>query len=413
MASSDDEELKAAIALSLADQGSPPSPELGSSAAAANVSPPSGKKPVVIDLSNDTDESDDELRPVMRVDQVVGAKSQSRSEASATASKAEEAALDPCPRGDQEDRKDGTTLLQNLDRAGLSTAAAQEQAAVISSTGERRPALANGTTPTQKLDPQGIKSSSGVSPPVQQASASSGLQFPRGVVRKTWAFGYERNDDIKFEEVLQKNDLTVAVLSAFQWDVEWLMRKVDLSKTKMVFVMQAKDEATKTQYRNEVADMASLRLCFPSMDGAINCMHSKLQLLFHPTHLRVVVPSANLVPHDWGENGGVMENTVFLIDLPRLNDASQPPEKARENLTFFGTELVYFLEASGIERDVINGVLRFDFSATKDIAFVHTIPVVAHIQEIPGDEQDTVGWDEQCDIWACSTMVSSILISSY
>ena len=261
MASSDDEELKAAIALSLADQGSPPSPELGSSAAAANVSPPSGKKPVVIDLSNDTDESDDELRPVMRVDQVVGAKSQSRSEASATASKAEEAALDPCPRGDQEDRKDGTTLLQNLDRKTMEQdrlARLKRKAPVspprlrrnkqLSShlQGERRPALANGTTPTQKLDPQGIKSSSGVSPPVQQASASSGLQFPRGVVRKTWAFGYERNDDIKFEEVLQKNDLTVAVLSAFQWDVEWLMRKVDLSKTKMVFVMQAKDEATVT-----------------------------------------------------------------------------------------------------------------------------------------------------------------------
>lgn len=36
-------------------------------------------------------------------------------------------------------------------------------------------------------------------------------------------------------------------------------------------------------------------------------MHSKLQLLAHPTHLRVVVPSANLTPYDWGETG-VMEN---------------------------------------------------------------------------------------------------------
>lgn len=43
------------------------------------------------------------------------------------------------------------------------------------------------------------------------------------------------------------------------------------------------------------------------MEGQINCMHSKLQLLSHPTHLRVVVPSANLVPYDWGETG-VMEN---------------------------------------------------------------------------------------------------------
>jgi hypothetical protein len=36
-------------------------------------------------------------------------------------------------------------------------------------------------------------------------------------------------------------------------------------------------------------------------------MHSKLQLLKYPDYLRVVVPSANLVPYDWGETG-VMEN---------------------------------------------------------------------------------------------------------
>lgn len=36
-------------------------------------------------------------------------------------------------------------------------------------------------------------------------------------------------------------------------------------------------------------------------------MHSKLMLLSHPNYLRIVVPSANLVPFDWGE-GGIMEN---------------------------------------------------------------------------------------------------------
>lgn len=36
-------------------------------------------------------------------------------------------------------------------------------------------------------------------------------------------------------------------------------------------------------------------------------MHSKLQLLKYPDYLRVVVPTANLVPYDWGETG-VMEN---------------------------------------------------------------------------------------------------------
>lgn len=54
--------------------------------------------------------------------------------------------------------------------------------------------------------------------------------------------------------------------------------------------------------------MPRLRVCFPSMEGEINCMHSKLMLLFHQAYLRIVVPSANLVPYDWGEFGGFMEN---------------------------------------------------------------------------------------------------------
>lgn len=41
-------------------------------------------------------------------------------------------------------------------------------------------------------------------------------------------------------------------------------------------------------------------------------MHSKLMLLSHPNHLRIVVPSANLVPYDWGETG-VMENVRQLL----------------------------------------------------------------------------------------------------
>ena len=61
------------------------------------------------------------------------------------------------------------------------------------------------------------------------SSKSSGpLIFPRGTVKKTWAFGYPRTgDDIKLEEVLQKQDLNLAVLSSFQWDIEWLLAKLN------------------------------------------------------------------------------------------------------------------------------------------------------------------------------------------
>lgn len=54
----------------------------------------------------------------------------------------------------------------------------------------------------------------------------------------------------------------------------------------------------------------NIKFCFPAMYGP-GSMHSKLQILKYANYLRVVVPSGNLVPYDWGETG-VMENVCFL-----------------------------------------------------------------------------------------------------
>ncbi|KAL8645188.1 MAG: hypothetical protein Q9210_006849, partial [Variospora velana] len=196
------------------------------------------------------------------------------------------------------------------------------------------------------------------------------LTFPKGTVKKTWLFGYPRQgDDIKIEEILQKNDLGIAVLSSFQWDVEWLLRKLNTKTTQVVLVMQADTAEIKAQYRQETASMPNLRLCFPSMEGQINCMHSKLMLLSYPSHLRIVVPTANLVPYDWGETG-VMENMVYLIDLARL---PTPQPTSQQKMTDFSDDLIYFLQAMGLDQSIIDSLYHFDFSATRDLAFVHTI----------------------------------------
>ena len=65
-----------------------------------------------------------------------------------------------------------------------------------------------------------------------------------------------------------------------------------------------------------------------------------------------------------------MENMVFLIDLPRLGKGRRTTVEA---MTFFGTELIYFLEAMGLEPSIIDSIYHFDFTATKDLAFVHNI----------------------------------------
>lgn len=61
-----------------------------------------------------------------------------------------------------------------------------------------------------------------------EGNSSVEIRFPRGTVKKTWAFGHSRTgDDIKLEEVLQKDDLNSAVLSSFQWDMGWLLANIN------------------------------------------------------------------------------------------------------------------------------------------------------------------------------------------
>ncbi|KAM5497552.1 hypothetical protein McaMca56_003937, partial [Microsporum canis] len=139
-------------------------------------------------------------------------------------------------------------------------------------------------------------------------SSEPSIQFPDGAVKKTWAFRCERKNDIKIEEVFQPSDLELAVLSSFLWDMDWLLLKFTNPKTRFLFIMGAKGEEKQKQLLEETASMPRIRLCFPPMEGEVNCMHSKLMLLFHPGYLRIVTPTANLDPYDWGEKGGEMEN---------------------------------------------------------------------------------------------------------
>ncbi|KAK2792118.1 hypothetical protein FQN51_001913 [Onygenales sp. PD_10] len=61
------------------------------------------------------------------------------------------------------------------------------------------------------------------------------------------------------------------------------------------------------------------------------------------------------------------EEIVFLIDLPETSPESLYPR------TQFLDDLCYFLRQSGIHENEIKKIEAFDFSATIDMAFVHTI----------------------------------------
>ncbi|KID89670.1 tyrosyl-DNA phosphodiesterase domain-containing protein [Metarhizium guizhouense ARSEF 977] len=195
--------------------------------------------------------------------------------------------------------------------------------------------------------------------------AKTTVPFPRGTVKRTWALGYDRSpDDIKIEEVLQRDRLLLALFSSFQWDEAWLLSKIDTSRTKILLAAFARDDAQKQEMR--INSPKNIKFCFPPMYGP-GSMHSKLQILKFPDYLRIVIPSGNLVPYDWGETG-VMENMVFLIDLP-LKTANDLGPTA----TLFFTHLQHYLRAMGVDNSMIDSLSKYDFSGTENIGFVYSI----------------------------------------
>ncbi|CAI7621569.1 hypothetical protein N7533_013138 [Penicillium manginii] len=209
-----------------------------------------------------------------------------------------------------------------------------------------------------------------------QLPSREGIQWPAGIVKKTrLANSQRKHDDISIEEVLQKDDLELAVLSSFLWDMEWILGKLNTKKTRVLLVVHAPNEE-RPMYEADAAGIPNLRFCFPSLDGQINIMHSKLMLLFHTEYLRIVVPTANLIQVDWGVHN-LMENTVFIIDLPLKSKTtggkSLSDDTNDDTYTQFYNDLVIFLKASSYPQGVIEKLAKFDFKKTARYAFVHSI----------------------------------------
>lgn len=199
------------------------------------------------------------------------------------------------------------------------------------------------------------------------------LRFPNGVIKRTWARSRLRSNDVTIEEVLQRDKLRKAVLSSFQWDHEWLFKKLDIKNTDLLMVVQAKSQAEQDVIRAEgKSTNPRIKLCFPPMPGQVNCMHSKLMLLFYDSYMRIVVPSANLTEYDWGDDNR-MENMVFLIDLPGPLDMADSELQLLEKMPTFARSLHYFLQRMDVPTSLLDALRRYDFTNTKRLAFVHTV----------------------------------------
>ncbi|KAJ9609102.1 hypothetical protein H2200_006873 [Cladophialophora chaetospira] len=200
--------------------------------------------------------------------------------------------------------------------------------------------------------------------------------YPDGVALKTHVPGYPNARTISFPSLISPSShLDSALLSSFIWNFDWLFPHFETRRTKFQLIMHAKTPAERENIKRDWAGVPNVRLTFPPMEGNVNCMHSKLMLLFYKNEeeavwkggqrCRIVVPTANLMDFDWGV-GGFMENMVWLIDLP-LKSATMATE------TPFQKSLKQFLKAQTVPEDVLRKLDEFDFSKTAKYGFVHTI----------------------------------------
>lgn len=105
-----------------------------------------------------------------------------------------------------------------------------------------------------------------------QSSSNSNVPYPNPTVKRTWVRGTtRRGDEITIEEVFQKDKLELAVLSSFQWDEEWMLSKLDYTRTKILLLAFARDEAQVLKFTH-----VSSRSPLPVPSQSRDVLHTRL-----------------------------------------------------------------------------------------------------------------------------------------
>ncbi|KAJ6460009.1 tyrosyl-DNA phosphodiesterase-domain-containing protein [Mycena sanguinolenta] len=216
-------------------------------------------------------------------------------------------------------------------------------------------------------------------PSTSNAAMSSGRRtFPTGAVLRidTQHADSTRTDKapcIRLSEILgPKDELAFAILSAFAVDAPWLY-EFFANETPVILVTDSNTCGADT-----ADDGPTLKNIFPSwvrvcppLYNERGCMHMKFMLLFAKSGgLRVVVSSANLVPHDWRH----VENYVFVQDVPpatpNTKTRPRPGEKARES---FPAMLARVLKAVGVQEAL--GIMQKQGHTSLPLPSLQSLPL--------------------------------------
>lgn len=196
-------------------------------------------------------------------------------------------------------------------------------------------------------------------------------------------------ESISFPDILHppspNHALKSVLLSSFVADLDWALPHFNTRTTKFLIILHAHNAQHRALLSADFVGLPNVKLVLPEIIGA-GTMHSKLMLLFYHQHsdrrdgerdgsasdaemCRVVVPSANLTPADWGV-GGIMENVLFVVDLPLKAANPNPGPGPGSKIYHFENGLKDLLRAMDVPERVRQKIDRFDFEATENVRFV-------------------------------------------
>ncbi|CAE6429711.1 unnamed protein product [Rhizoctonia solani] len=140
-----------------------------------------------------------------------------------------------------------------------------------------------------------------------------------------------------------RNELSFAIVSSFALELTWLYQLFP-PEVPVIIVTQPQDGRAEVHHTLPGWVRAS-----PKLEGGRGCMHVKLLLLFYKNgRLRVVIPTANFIPHDWRD----IENSVWLQDVPLRtgpSPSSNPTAKDGSKTEAFAERLERVLKALNVE----------------------------------------------------------------
>ncbi|CCO34571.1 tyrosyl-DNA phosphodiesterase 1 [Rhizoctonia solani AG-1 IB] len=117
-----------------------------------------------------------------------------------------------------------------------------------------------------------------------------------------------------------RNALSFVIVSSYALELPWLYQLFPPEVPVIVVAQPGQDGRAEVHHALPGWVRAS-----PKLEGGRGCMHVKLLMLFYKNgRLRVVIPTANFIPHDWRD----IENSVWLQDIP-LRSGPEPPSTTR------------------------------------------------------------------------------------